>query len=48
MEAWPAEHNHPTVEQVREYLETHKASLGEQYPYLVERNDDHNNMWYSL
>jgi hypothetical protein len=48
VDAWPAEHNHPTIEQARAYLETQRIVSGEQYPYSVDRGEDYNTAWYSL
>lgn len=46
IEVWPEDHNHPTVEQARQYLET--TDIQHSSSSLDERRDYLDSLWYSL
>lgn len=48
VEAWPMTYDDNALSQAREYLDSKHATLGEEYPYMLERGDDYNSAWLSL
>lgn len=54
VEAWPEGHNHPTIDQAREYLESYhgrysNAGVTDGHPMFSSEGDDyHYSLWYSL